>query len=555
VTALTQADQMLMNTNLSTVNYDALLVGWDAQTLQPGVTFGASSTYCKGEAARANMLSSDGWVITDGGRDCAILDDFVITVKTDNIGTSTDTQFTIPTFPGETYDYNVDCMNDGVYEITSAAGDVTCDYGSSPGTYTIRIQDNMGDGTGFPRIYFNDGGDGRKLLAIEQWGTGKWTSMANAFHGCLSLSGTPADVPDLSNLTSLAEMFRYTNSFNVDLSRWDVSGVTDMYAMFYQASAFNRDLSAWDVSNVTNMSRMFMHAFNFNQNIGGWDVSSVTDMSQMFWDAFNFDQDIGAWDVSSVTDMSNMFNSASAFNQDLSGWDVSSVTNMRGMFQLASTFNQDISGWDVSSVTSMQQMFDNAEAFNQPIGGWDTGNVTTMYFMFYKAGAFNQDIGGWDVSSVTNMCTMFFEAEAFNQPIGGWDVSNVTDMSHMFSGALSFNQDIGAWDTGGVTTMRHMFYGAAAFDQNIGGWDVSSLENAVDMFEGVALSTTNYDALLMGWDSQALQSYVTFDGGNSTYCLGEAARLNMTSSDNWTITDGGRDCTGFDHIFLPFLIK
>jgi hypothetical protein len=36
---------------------------------------------------------------------------------------------------------------------------------------------------------------------------------------------------------------------------------------------------------------------------------------------------------------------------------------------------------------------------------------------------------------------------------------------------------------------------------------------------------------------------VTFSGGNSKYCAASAARANMLSSDNWTITDGGEDCS------------
>jgi len=48
----------------------------------------------------------------------ALADDFVITVKTDNSGTSGSTQFTIPTY-AETYDYNVDCNNDGTNEATA----------------------------------------------------------------------------------------------------------------------------------------------------------------------------------------------------------------------------------------------------------------------------------------------------------------------------------------------------------------------------------------------------------------------------------------------------
>ena len=58
---------------LSTANYDSLLVGWNAQVLNPGITFsGGNSTYCSDAAiaARANMIASDSWTITDGGRYC-----------------------------------------------------------------------------------------------------------------------------------------------------------------------------------------------------------------------------------------------------------------------------------------------------------------------------------------------------------------------------------------------------------------------------------------------------------------------------------------------------
>ena len=68
-------------------------------------------------------------------------DDFVITVKTIRPGTSSDYQFTIPTYPGESYNYNVDCDNDGEDEATAQMGDYTCTYAST-GEYSIRIKDN-----------------------------------------------------------------------------------------------------------------------------------------------------------------------------------------------------------------------------------------------------------------------------------------------------------------------------------------------------------------------------------------------------------------------------
>lgn len=81
------------------------------------------------------------------------IDDFVITVKTDNPGLSLNTQFNIPVIYNQNvpFNYNVDCDDDGVFEVEGTWYSTLCDY-DTPGTYTIRIQDNNGDGTGFPRI-------------------------------------------------------------------------------------------------------------------------------------------------------------------------------------------------------------------------------------------------------------------------------------------------------------------------------------------------------------------------------------------------------------------
>jgi len=299
---------------------------------------------------------------------------FIITVKTDNPGTSSDTQFEIPTTGGG-YDFNVDCENDGTIEAIGQTGNYTCDY-SVPGTYTISI------GGYFPRIYFNDEKDKKKLVSVDQWGPGTWSSMANAFAGCSYLVFNAADAPDLS-------------------------GVTSMYAMFAYATAFNQDISGWNVSSVVDMGDMFYRASAFNQNIGGWDVSSVIDMSSMFERASAFNQNISSWNVSNVTDMGSMFRIASVFDQNIGSWDVSSVTDMHEMFQFASDFNQNIGNWNVSSVTDMQSMFMSSSAFDQDIGSWDVSSVTNMGFMFYQTDAFNQNIGSWNVSNVSDMRSMF----------------------------------------------------------------------------------------------------------------------------------------------------
>jgi len=100
-----------------------------------------------------------------------------------------------------------------------------------------------------------------------------------------------------------------------------------------------------------------------------------------------------------------------------------------------------------------------------------------------------------------------------------------------------------------------MFGSADSFNQNLGAWNVINLLYANDMFDGIALSTSNYDALLMGWDARVLRTYVTFSGGNSTYCYGESARTHMIDTDHWYISDGGKDCPDLLYCYLPLIWK
>ncbi|MGB5819683.1 MAG: BspA family leucine-rich repeat surface protein [Saonia sp.] len=305
---------------------------------------------------------------------------------------------TIPTNPlFMDYLYTVD-WGDGNVSM-DLTGDVGHTYASA-GTYTVSIS---GD---FPSLHMISGGFGNqeKLLSVQQWGDISWGTMKWAFYGCSNLSFNTIDVPDLSK-------------------------VTDMSEMFSNATGFNEDLNSWDVSNVTKMAYMFNDAHAFNGDVSGWDVSNVTDMSGMFSEATAFNQDIGSWNVGQVTNMESMFNFADAFNQDIGLWNVVNVERMRNLFFQSRSFNQDISEWKVDSTTLMDGMFDGAIIFNQDIGSWNVGKVTDMATMFRDALSFNQDISAWDVSNVTDMEAMLNNAQSFSQDLSGWNTINVTKCS------------------------------------------------------------------------------------------------------------------------------
>ncbi|NAY92636.1 BspA family leucine-rich repeat surface protein [Muricauda sp. JGD-17] len=436
VSNVTDMDLMFFDTKLSTANYDKLLKGWSSlPSLQNNVIFHAgNSQYCGSVDERQSIIDTYGWTITDDGPNSECF--FMTTWKTDNPGGSEDNQISIPTFPGEAYNYTVD-WGDGTID-TNVSGSIVHSFDQS-GIYEVRIRGQ------FPAIYFANQGDAQKLLSIDQWGHIKWENMIQAFKGCSNMDVLAVDIPDFSNTTNISGMFANCTALegNDSFENWDVSGIDWMAELFNSAEKFNQDIGSWDVGNVRSMGSMFIGASSFNQDIGGWDVGNVSTMQAMFQGAESFNQDIGGWDVGNVETMLQMFAGARAFNQDIGNWNVSSVNRMASMFGSAAAFNQDISGWDVSNVTDMSTMFLFATSFNYDFDGWDVSNVIDMGSMFQNASAFDQDLSLWDVSNVTDMTSMFLNTGLslinYDRTLNAWaDLPNLQTNVAFNAGSSQF---------------------------------------------------------------------------------------------------------------------
>jgi len=290
---------------------------------------------------------------------------FISTWKTDNEGLGTDKQVVISTYKNSFgidygYNYNVDCNNDGVFEVKNQSEDYICNY-EEPGTYTIVISGV------FPIIHFNITGDKNyKILSLDQWGTQELSGMGVSFDNCVNLVVNAVDTPNLSNVKYLTRAFSNIKSINGDISHWNISSVEDLDQMFSGLKSFNQDISLWDTSKVTSMVGVFSDAESFDQDLSSWNVSNVTNMSSMFSGASSFNQNIGNWDVSNVTNMSFMFSEASSFNQDISSWEVGNVSNMMLLFYESESFNQDLSSWNVSEVTLCGNFDSGATSWTLP---------------------------------------------------------------------------------------------------------------------------------------------------------------------------------------------
>lgn len=573
VTNVTNMNDMFTGVTLSTLNYDNLLIGWNNLTLTNNINFnGGNSQYCGGSAARENILNTFNWNFSDGGRLCP--DAFITTWKTNNPGTSNSTSITIPT-TGSGYNYDVSWKNDGIWE-NGFTGNATHDYGTA-GVYTVAIR-----GT-FPRIYFNNGGDREKILTIEKWHTNAWSSMENAFQGCVNLDCNATDVPDLTGVTNMANMFDGVtlSTANYDLFLFGINNQGLQDNVNFDGGNSLYCSSEDERNNIIN-------TYNWNITDGGLDPAGCLDESDYFITTWNTDiyennstsitiPTTGGgynYDVSWKNDgvWENGFSGSATHNYDEPGiytvairgdfpriyfdgngnsvdilsieqWGSGTWSSMYSAFYgCENLVSNATDAPDLSVVTDMSYMFYDASVFNGAIGNWDVSNVTNMNGMFSQATTFNGDLSNWDVSNVTQMFSMFSNATAFNADISNWNVSNVTGMSSMFSRASSFNQDISNWNISNVTNFTNFFYQATAFDQNLGNWDVSNVTNMSNMFLDTGLSIANYDALLNGWSTQTLNNNVPFDAGNSQYCNAVIARENMINNFGWTITDGGRFC-------------
>lgn len=196
---------------------------------------------------------------------------FVFTVKTDNVGVSTSTQFRLPLTTSSGLDFVIEWGDGVVQRITShTAPEITHTY-PSIGTYQIQISGLL---VGWS---FNNLGDRLKLLNVFQWGVFNITT-TNNFDGCTNLTCSATDAPIITT-NSLSGMFRECTNFNGAIGNWNVSNVTNMANMFLRATSFNQPIDSWNVSNVTTMQGMLQSANAFNQDISNWNITSVTNFT------------------------------------------------------------------------------------------------------------------------------------------------------------------------------------------------------------------------------------------------------------------------------------
>lgn len=348
----------------------------------------------------------------------------------------------------------------------------------------------------------------------------------------------------VSNSNKVFRMPMYSGSYDIDFSyngTFDASGTGDSklgvsnYTHLYSSPGIY-EVAVRPAGSTNGTGNMRV---NFSPLISGksdkvklveimeWGAGTWTSMSTAFRNCVNLvtvNAAAGTPNLSTATTMFEMFRGCTKFDANLSSWNVSNIQNFQAMFAYCDIYNNggaSLNSWNTTSATNMYQMFEYADVFNQAVGNWDVRKVTNFSRMFFRAEKFNQPLNSWNIGALVgataiNMENMFYWAYDFNQPIGNWNVSKVTNFRGMLRGKNSFTKN--------------------AFNQDLSSWTPVAGTNFIDMLDYSSLSVANYDALLISWAAQTLQSGENLGAEGLKYCAGASARQSLISSQSWSFT-------------------
>ncbi len=396
-----------------------------------------------------------------------------------------------------------------------------------------------------------------------------------------------------SNVTNMQNMFANAIAFNQDLSGWNVENVNTTFSFFLNNTAFstiNYDklLIAWSNQNLLlndsfqlgsqycsvdaqNARANIISNFNWTINDGGlcsealfrttWktdnpgtsnDTSITIPTEPTATYAYQVDWN-GDGDFDDADE--GVIHSGDAAH-DYGVIQTSQTINIKGLFPQIYFNNSgdkdkilSIDQWGTNPWTSMSRAFEGASnLINKTSDIPNLSNVTTLGRMFRLASSIGSvlDTGNWDwnTSTIQTFGSMFNDATLFNKDIGNWNIgtTNIASLTSMFKSASSFNQDLSNWTTNNVISMQDIFSQATLFNQDLSSWNIENVTSPFgDFLNDTAFSTNNYDALLVAWNNQNVNSGLIFNVGTTTYCSQAAvdARANLIATDMWTITDGG----------------
>ena len=345
-------------------------------------------------------------------------------------------------------------------------------------------------------------------------------------------------------ISSMSNMFVYSQATSINLSNFNTSKVTNMSAMFYKSQATTLDLSSFDTSNVTLMDFMFAYSQATTLDASKLNTSIVKNMSYMFIDSQATTLDLSNFDTSNVTNMYSMFEGSQATTLDVSNFDTSKVTDMGWMFKGNKSTTVDVSKFDTSNVTNMSNMFSNSQATTLDVSNFNTSNVTNMSDMFSNSQATTLDVSNFNTSKVTNMSYMFWNSKSTMLDVSNFNTSNVTNMSYMFYYSQATTLDVSNFNTSKVTNMSYMFWNSKSTMLDVSNFNTSNVTNMSYMFSSSTNLKTIYVSNKFNTDKVTSSTYMFY--GCTKLIGGAGTKYNSSYVDKtYAHIDGGTSSPGY----------
>lgn len=370
-----------------------------------------------------------------------------------------------------------------------------------------------------------------------------------------------------------------TYAFNVDwgdttsdwIDTWNQAEITHIYAGgagtytvkitgICDGWAFNNGFDMLKLLIIVSWGRLTLGSSNgFFHGCANLVVSATdrlrTGAMTSFNNAFNLCSSLTSlaarnWDLSSVVTLQNAFSSCALLATiDVSKWDTSQVFAFGSMFWgCSSLIELDVSNWDVGEGLAFNSTFYNCSTLTElDTSNWNPVKATSLFGMFRSCTNLAVlDVSGWDVGACANFGDMFQDCTSIdNLDVSAWDVGEGQFFEYMFKGCSALTYlDVSLWDTSKSTTFEYTF-GLSLLIVVVGmqNWNVALVTNMNYMLRNKTLPTVDYDAILIAWEAQSVQSGFNVDFGNgSLYTPGgaaETARTNLINDHTWAITDGG----------------
>jgi surface protein len=173
----------------------------------------------------------------------------------------------------------------------------------------------------------------------------------------------------------------------------------------------------------------------------------------------------------------------------------------------------------------------------------NAGDKTKLYRVFQWGSQFDVGVGGGHFYGCTNLdLSIVSDVLILYRP---FVISNTQNFNSMFRDCVSLTtiNRFDEWDTSNIIFMESCFRNATLFNQDIGDINISNVTNFTNFMLGKTFSdfsTTNYDALLIGWASGPVQPGININFGTIKRTVASLiAYATLTVVNGWTITDGG----------------